>query len=319
MKGKMVNPRTAAALIGAPTDIGAGRRGAAMGPEALRVAGIDTTLRHLGVIVDDLGNLSGPSNPLETPKDGYRHLAEVTAWCRTVYDSVGNALNTGQLPIVMGGDHSLAIGSISAVADYCRRENSGLTVLWFDAHADYNTPETSPTGNLHGMPVAVLCGIGPAELTGLSQAVPAVDGACIIQVGVRAVDHIEKHAVAKSNLTVFDMRSVDERGMRSVMAEALEMAARRGGHLHVSLDVDFLDPEIAPGTGTLVPGGPSYREAQLCMEMIYDSGLMGSLDIMELSPADDHMNKTARLVVDLVASLFGEQILARRDSIYLTD
>ena len=315
----MTNPGKPVALIGAPTDLGAGRRGTSMGPEALRVAGIETVLRRIDVAVDDLGNVNGPRNPSDAPKDGYRHLAEVTAWCREVYKSVAAALNDGMLPIVMGGDHSLAVGSISAVADHCRRENLPLTVLWFDAHADFNTPVTSPTGNLHGMPVAVLCGIGPADLIGLAQTVPTVDSSCIIQVGVRAVDHIEKQAVAESDLTVYDMRTMDERGMRSVMAEALETANRRGGHLHISLDVDFLDPEIAPGTGAPVPGGPSYREAQLCMEMIYDSGLMGSLDIMELNPADDVMNKTAQLVVDLVASLFGEQILARRDSSYLID
>jgi arginase len=307
------------ALIGAPTDVGAGRRGASMGPEALRVAGIDTMLRRLDVEVSDLGNLNGPRNPAIAPKDGYRHLAEVTDWCREVHDTVDDALKSGMLPIVMGGDHSLAVGSISAVADHCRREDLPLTVLWLDAHADFNTPKTSPTGNLHGMPVAVLCGIGPADLTGLARAVPAVESSCLIQVGVRAVDRIEKQAVAESGLTVFDMRTLDERGMRSVMAQVLDTATRRGGHLHVSLDVDFLDPEIAPGTGAPVPGGPNYREAQLCMEMIYDSGLMGSLDIMELSPAEDVMNKTARLLVDLVASLFGEQILARRDSRYLID
>ena len=276
-------------------------------------------LRRLEVEVSDLGNVNGPPNPSGAPKDGYRHLAEVTAWCREVRNSVEDALKAGMLPIVMGGDHSLAIGSISAVADHCRQKNSPLTVLWFDAHADFNTPKTSPTGNLHGMPVAVLCGIGPAGLTGLAQSVPTVDSSCIMQVGVRAIDHIEKQAVAGSDLTVYDMRTVDERGMRSVMAEALETATRRGGHLHVSLDIDFLDPEIAPGTGAPVPGGPGYRETQLCMEMIYDSGLMGSLDIMELSTADDVKNKTAHLVVDLVASLFGEQILARRDSPYLID
>lgn len=310
---EMTYPGKPVALLGAPTDVGAGHRGASLGPEALRVAGIDSALRRLGVEVRDLGNVDGPRNPSDTPTDGYRHLTEVTAWCSDVYEKVGDALRSAMFPVVMGGDHSLAIGSISAVADYCRRQNTPLSVLWFDAHADFNTPQTSPTGNLHGMPVAVLCGIGPEGLTGLSGKTPSIDGAAIIQVGVRSVDHIEKRLVAESDLTVFDMRTVDERGIRSVMAEALRIAAGRGGHLHVSLDVDFLDPGIAPGTGTPVPGGPTYREAQLCMEMIYDSGLMGSLDIMELNPAVDVRNRTAQLVVELVASLFGEQILARHD------
>ena len=310
----MTYPDKPVALLGVPTDVGAARRGASLGPEALRVAGIEDMLRRLDVEVRDMGNIDGPPNPSDAPKDGYRHLKEVTEWCRKVYDQVGHALDAGLLPLVMGGDHSLAIGSISAVADHCRRKNTPLTVLWFDAHADFNTPKTSPTGNLHGIPAAVLCGIGPKVLTGLARTVPAIDSSNMIQVGVRSVDHVEKQAIAQIGLTVFDMRTVDERGMRSVMAEALDTATRRGGHLHVSLDVDFLDPEIAPGTGTPVPGGPGYREAQLCMELIYDSGLMGSLDIMELNPADDLRNKTAYLVVELVASLFGEQILARHDS-----
>jgi arginase len=309
----MTYPGKPVVLMGAPTDVGAGHRGASLGPEALRVAGIGSMLRRLDIEVKDLGDLSGPRNPSDIPTDGYRHLKEVTAWCKEVYDKVDDALKAEMLPILMGGDHSLSIGSISAVADHCHRENLPLTVFWFDAHADFNTPKTSPTGNLHGMPVAVLCGIGPASLTGFSRTTPPVDSSCFIQLGVRSVDHIEKQAIADSDLTIFDMRTVDERGIRSVMAEALETAFRRRGHLHVSFDVDFLDPEIALGTSTPVAGGPSYREAQLCMEMIYDSGLMGSLDIMELNPADDIRNKTAHLVIELVASLFGEQILARHD------
>jgi arginase len=210
-----------------------------MGPEALRVAGIDTMLRRLEVEVSDLGNLNGPPNPSGAPKDGCRHLAEVTAWCREVRNSVEDALKAGMPPIIMGGDHSLAIGSISAVADHCRQKNSPLTVLWFDAHADFNTPKTSPTSNLHGMPVAVLCGIGPDGFTSLAQSVPTVDSSCFIQVGVRVIDHIKKQAVAESDLTVYDMRTVDERGMRSVMAEALETATRRGGHLSCQFGYRF--------------------------------------------------------------------------------
>jgi len=306
----MADPGKTVALIGAPTDVGASRRGSSMGPEALRVAGIASVLRRLEIEVNDIGDLSGPRNPSQSPRDGYRHISEVATWCREVYTQVDDAIKVGMLPIVMGGDHSLAIGSISAVANHCNQKKLPLTVLWLDAHADFNTPETSPTGNLHGMPVAVLCGIGPPELTG---SVPKVDSSCFLQVGVRSVDHIEKQAITKSGLTVFDMRTLDERGMRGVMIDVLETAARRGGHLHVSFDIDFLDPEIAPGTSTPVPGGPSYREAQLCMEMIYDSGLMRSLDIMELNPADDFRNKTADLVIELVASLFGEQILSRHN------
>ena len=305
------NPRTTVTLIGAPTDIGAAHRGSSMGPEALRVAEIDHVLQRLGLTVMDAGNVVGPLNPDAPARDGYRHLAEVTAWCRNLAAAVTEALQAGTLPIVMGGDHCLAIGSIAAVARFCAETETPLSVLWFDAHADFNTPATSPSGNIHGMPVAILCGDGPPALTGLGANTPIVDAAQLIQIGIRSVDHIEKRAVGNSGLTVYDMRTIDERRMRRVMEAALATVAARGGHLHVSFDVDFLDPTIAPGVGTTVPGGPSYRESQLAMEMIHDSGLLSSLDIMELNPAFDLRNQTAELVVDLVASLFGEQILSR--------
>lgn len=299
------------ALIGAPTDIGAAHRGASMGPEALRVAGLAEDLRQMELEVVDRGNVSGPANPNALPKDGYRHLPETAAWCSGVKTAVYDALAAEQLPILMGGDHCLAIGSVAGVAQFCRERDRPLSILWFDAHADFNTPETSPSGNIHGMPVAVLCGKGPPALTALGDGGAIVDPAQIIQVGIRSVDRVEKLAVVESGLTVYDMRTIDERRMRAVMAEALEAVVRRGGHLHVSFDVDFLDPAIAPGVGTTVPGGPTYREAQLCMEMVYDSGLLASMDIMELNPAIDLRNQTAELVVQLVASLFGEQILSR--------
>ena len=186
-----------------------------------------------------------------------------------------------------------------------------LSVLWLDAHADFNTPDTSPSGNIHGMPVAVIAGHGPGRLTGLGNQVPMVDPSRIIQLGVRSIDATEKHNVVRSGMAVYDMRRIDENGMRWAMNEILDRLAALGGHVHVSLDVDFLDPSIAPGVATTVSGGPTYREAQLCMEMIYDSDLMGSLDIMELNPAFDLRNRTAELIVELVQSLFGEQILSR--------
>jgi arginase len=307
----MTSSRTVA-LIGAPTDVGAGRRGAAMGPEALRVAGIERALRRLKCAVVDYGNLAGPGNPELERTGPYRHLCEVTAWCRLVRDSVAGALAKGELPILMGGDHSLAIGSIAAVAGHCRRSGRALSVLWLDAHADFNVPESSPTGNLHGMPVAVVTGHGPEELLDLGAERPIIAADRITEVGVRSVDEIEKRLIRSEGLEVFDMRQIDEQRMRVVMQRALARAARDDAHLHVSFDVDFLDPAVAPGVPTTVPGGPTYREAQLCMEMIHDSGRMGSLDIMELNPACDERNRTGRLVVELVESLFGEQILARR-------
>ncbi len=299
------------ALIGAPTDVGAGHRGGSMGPEALRVAGLDRALRQLGRSVVDRGDVAGPPNPDAAPVGGYRHLAEVTAWCAAVRDAVHKALADGLFPILLGGDHCLAIGSIAGVAKHCAGQDTPLTVLWLDAHADFNTPETSPSGNIHGMSIAVAAGQGPDELTGLGHANPMIDPHRVIQVGIRSVDHIEKRMVVASGLEVHDMRRIDESGMRRIMELVLGRVASIGGHLHVSFDVDFLDPSIAPGVGTTVPGGPTYREAQLCMEMIYDSGLMGSLDVMELNPAFDDRNRTAELAVSLVESLFGEQILSR--------
>lgn len=282
-----------------------------MGPEALRVAGLGLALRRMGFTVLDQGNLSGPLNPQEPPVNGYRHLKEVVAWCATVRDAVYASLQAGDLPILMGGDHSLAIGSVAGVSRFCAEAGKPLSMLWLDAHADFNTPESSPSGNIHGMPVAVAAGYGPPELVSLGHTTPMLDSSRIVQVGIRSVDAIEKRKVAENQLTVYDMRQIDEMGMRAIMTKALEQLTRDDGHLHVSFDVDFLDPDIAPGVPTTVPGGPNYREAQLCMEMIYDSGLMASLDIIELNPAFDIHNKTAELIVELVESLFGEQTLAR--------
>jgi len=307
----MLEDRTVA-LIGAPTDIGAGHRGGSMGPEALRVAGIEQAIAGQGCTVADRGNLVGPLNPWTPAINGYRHLAEVEDWCRSVHDAYYASLQAGELPVLLGGDHSLAIGSIAAAARHCREKETPLTVLWLDAHADYNTPETTPSGNIHGMPVAVLCGLGPDSLTGLSGQTPAVQSGQIVQAGIRSVDAVEKRMVLASDMEVFDMRRVDEMGMAATIKAALRLAQDTGGHLHVSFDVDFLDPDIAPGVGTTVSGGPNYREAQLMMEMIHESGLMASLDIMELNPAYDSNNKTARLVVELTESLFGKQILYRR-------
>ena len=298
-------------LIGAPTDIGAADRGASMGPEALRVAGIDSALRAQGVEVVDLGNLGGPHNPWQPPRDGYRHLPEVIAWNTAVHRAVAAALHAGALPLLLGGDHSLAIGSLSAVAQHCRAQRRKLRVLWLDAHADFNTHRVTPTGNLHGMPVACLCGNGPPGLIDLGGAAPQLAPSCIRQIGIRSVDPDEKRLVHGAGLDVFDMRFIDEHGMRETMNQALD-GLDADTHLHVSFDVDFLDPDIAPGVGTTVRGGPTYREAQLCMEMIADTGLLASLDVVELNPAFDVRNRTAEVAVDLIESLFGKSTLMRR-------
>jgi arginase len=297
-------------LIGAPTDIGAGHRGAGLGPEALRIAGLGEALATRGVDVIDRGNLDGPRNPWQKPVEGYRHLPEVVAWNRAVMDAVLAELRGGRMPILLGGDHCLGMGSITAVARYCREAGRDLRVLWLDAHADFNTSDVTPSGNVHGMPVACLCGLGPRELTHLGGDAPAIRPGMLRQIGIRSVDEGEKRLVKEHGLDVYDMRYIDEVGMKRAMEEALD-GIDENTHLHVSFDVDFLDPSIAPGVGTTVPGGPNYREAQLVMEMIADSGRMGSLDIMELNPVIDTRNLTAEVAVDLVESLFGKSTLMR--------
>ncbi|MEO6155780.1 MAG: arginase [Thermomonas sp.] len=297
-------------VFGVPTDIGASRRGASMGPESLRVAGLVEAIARRGVDARDLGDLSGPRNPISAPVDGYRHLVEVVAWNQAVFDASTRELQAGRMPILLGGDHCLGIGSIAAVAAHCRSQGKKLRVLWLDAHADFNTREITPSGNIHGMPVACLCGLGPEQLTTMGGPAPALQPGQVRLIGIRSVDRGEKLLVQEHGLDIYDMRYIDEVGMRRVMQEALE-GVDADTHLHVSFDVDMLDPSIAPGTGTRVPGGVNYREAQLIMEMIADTGRMASLDIVEVNPALDRRNATAKLTVDLVESLFGKSTLMR--------
>lgn len=298
-------------VIGAPSDVAAGTRGANLGPEALRVAGLTNSLAQMGYAVHDHGNLAGPVNPMQAPVNGYRHFRETLHWCRVVRDAVAASLEQEETPMLIGGDHSLSIGSVAAVARHCAERDVPLCVLWLDAHADFNTHETSPSGNIHGMPVAVLCGEGHPEFLGFGHATPMLDAGRVFQLGIRSVDAVEQRKVVERGLPVHDMRRIDELGMRAVMGEVLETIAGIGGHLHVSFDLDFVDPGVAPGVGTPVRGGPTWREAQLCMEMTHDSGLLGSLDVVEVNPALDTHNRTAELAVELVESIFGERILAR--------
>ena len=281
-----------------------------MGPDALRVAGLNEALAARQFHVIDHGNLHGPANPWQQPVNGLRHLKEAIDWNQAVYDAVNQALIQGHLPMMLGGDHCLAIGSISAVAAHCRRIGKKLRVLWFDAHADSNLSTISPTGNIHGMPVACLMGHGPQELISYAGHTPAIHPADIRLIGIRSVDAGEKKFIHDMGMQVFDMRYIDEYGMRNVMSSALA-GLDADTHLHVSFDMDCLDPGIAPGVGTAVLGGPTYREAQLCMEMIADTGLLASLDLVELNPALDIRNQTAILAVDLIESLFGKSTLVR--------
>jgi arginase len=305
-----MKPMKNVCLIGAPTDVGASVRGAGMGPDALRVAGLVDALRSQRLAVQDLGNLPGPPNPWAAPSGGLRHLDEVVAWNRSVFDAVSDVLAAGDFPLLMGGDHCLAIGSISAVARHCRQERKHLRVLWLDAHTDVNTEAISPSGNLHGMPVACLLGHGPQALVGWSGQRAAIRPEDMDFIGIRSVDAAEKEAIRLLDLQVFDMRHIDEHGMRNTMTEALH-DIDEGTHLHVSFDLDCLDPMDAPGVGTGVRGGPTYREMQLCMEMIADAGQLGSLDVVEINPALDVRNRTAELAVEFVQSLFGASTLAR--------
>lgn len=302
-------------LIGAPTDAGAGVCGTGMGPDALRVAGLISALRAEGRQVFDAGNLPGPLPAYRPPAPigptsdaGPHRLNEVLTWNRVVFEAVAAALDRGEFPLVMGGDHSLAIGSISAVAAHCRQVGRQLRVLWLDAHADANTEATSPSGNLHGMPVACLLGRGLASLVGWGGAPAALQPGELALIGVRSLDAQEKLLIRQMGLQVYDMRHVDDHGMRATVAQALQ-GLDGDTHLHVSFDVDVLDPHDAPGVGTPVPGGPSYREMQLCMEMVAGTGRLGSLDLMELNPARDLRNRSAEVVVALVRSLFGAPTL----------
>jgi arginase len=297
-------------VIGVPLDLGQSRRGVDMGPSAVRVAGLEARLEAIGHIVEDAGNVA-VALP-EQKKEGAAHakyLKEITATCTTSADLVLKTLEAGKIPLVLGGDHSVAAGTVSGVAKYFRRKNQKIGLIWIDAHTDMNTPETSPSGNVHGMPLAAIMGLGPAELGNIYEFSPKVDPENCVLVGIRDVDNFEKENIRKAGVEVFTMRDIDERGMRVVMEDALAMAGRGTAGYHVSLDMDWIDPEDAPGVGTPVWGGATYREAHLAMEIIADHGRMLSFEIVEVNPVIDEHNQTADLAVELALSAFGKKIL----------
>ncbi|SSC73040.1 unnamed protein product [Ciceribacter sp. T2.26MG-112.2] len=306
-----MNDKTkAVTLIGVPLEEGSGRGGCAMGPAALRIAGIGSALGELGYRVTDAGDLRpAPATDLgEHPRA--HHLPVVGAFTRAIEDRTYRAAAEGSLPVLLGGDHSLSMGSVSGMARRAAELRRPLFVLWLDAHADFNTPATSPSGNIHGMPVAFYC--GKAEFAPiLPTDRPFVDPRHVYQVGIRSVDEQERLAIAENGVNVFDMRAIDEEGMGAIMRRIIAEVSGANGLLHVSLDVDFLDPDVAPGVGTTVPGGATFREAHLIMEMLHDSGLVSSLDLVELNPFLDDRGKSARVIVELAASLFGRRILDR--------
>lgn len=290
-------------LIGAPSEAGGAGPGAALGPDALRAARLVPALQRLGLDVLDEGNLSVPGDPDPASVGGVRRLAACVAWSHAVFRAVSRQLEAGRLPVLLGGDHHVAVGSISAVARHCRDRDLTLRVIWLDAHADCNTPASSASGNAHGMPVATLWGLGPPDLSRLASFEPALSPGSTCQIGLRSVDEPEKQLLQALGVEVYDMRAVGALGMDEVMNRALRGIQGQGVHLHVSLDVDVLDPSVAPGTGTPVPGGLTENEALLCMSRLAGTGCLGSLDVVEINPSLDTGNRTARRTVGLMQRL----------------
>jgi len=297
-------------VIGVPLDLGQSRRGVDMGPSAVRVAGLEARLEALGHIVEDGGNVAVAIPEQKTEgQPNAKYLKEITATCTKHAELVLKTMESGLVPLALGGDHSMAAGTVSGVAEYYRRQNQKTGLLWIDAHADINTPQSSPSGNVHGMPLAAVLGLGPPELANIFNFSPKVKAENCVLVGVRDIDATEKQNVRQAGIAVFTMRDIDERGMRTVMEEALRMAGRETAGYHVSVDMDWVDPEDAPGVGTPVRGGATYREAHLAMEIIADHGRMLSLEIVEVNPVIDEHNRTANLAVELALSAFGKKIL----------
>jgi arginase len=311
-EGLAVKPprRRAITILGVPVEAGAGVAGCAMGPAMLRTAGIATMLKELGQDVVDRGDLALRHSLVDprSPAGKARHFAEVSAWARVVARETYAVMREGRLPVVLGGDHSLAMGSIAGVARYAAEVGRKLFVLWLDAHSDYNTPRTSPSGNMHGMSVAMLSGEPGFDGVLGDEPRGLVDPSRLHLFGIRSIDADERRLLQARGVDVVDMRRLDEDGFALSIRRVIEQVRAAGGLLHVSLDVDFLDPTIAPGVGTAVPGGATYREAHLVMELLYESGLSPSLDLVELNPFLDERGKSALLLVDLTASLFGRQV-----------
>ncbi len=297
-------------IIGVPMDLGASRRGVDMGPSALRVAGLQARLKQLGRQVEDIGNI-----PVKQPEEQHygeknaKYLDEIAETCKGLAETVRKTLEGDLLPLVLGGDHSIAVGTTAGVASYYHKQSKRVGMIWLDAHGDMNTPESSPSGNVHGMPLASIMGYGPAELIELAGVKPMVQPRNVVLVGVRDLDSKERRLMKESGVHVFTMRDIDERGMREVMAEALRFASDDTAGVAVSLDMDFVDPSDAPGVGTPVRGGVTYREAHLAMEMIADSRSMVSFELVEINPVIDLHNTTATLGVELVLSGLGKKIL----------
>jgi arginase len=306
-----VQPARRIRVIGVPLDLGASRRGVDMGPSAVRVAGLEARLEALGHHVTDAGNIRVEIAETQTRGDKSAHyLKEIAKTCSRTAEAVMTALESGMTPLLLGGDHSLAAGSVSGVAEFYRRQKQKVGLLWIDAHSDINTPETSLSGNVHGMPLAALMGLGPEPLANIFGHAPKIAPENAVLIGVRDIDQAERENLRRAGMTeIYTMRDIDERGMRAVMEEALRAAGRGTAGYHVSLDMDWIDPEEAPGVGTPVRGGATYREAHLAMEIVADHGRLLSFEIVEVNPVIDEHNRTADLAVELACSVFGKKIL----------
>jgi arginase len=298
-------------IIGAPLDLGAGHRGVDMGPSAFRVAGIHQAVRDLGIPVEDFGDIEAHVAETRDPGNPHlKYLKEIRATCITLRNVVTRTMDEGVIPVVLGGDHSIAMGTIAGVSRHFRRNKEKPGLVWFDAHADANTEHTSPTGNIHGMPMAVCLGLGAKDLLSIYDAKgPMVDGERAAIIGLRSVDAKERAHVAQVGIGAFTMRHIDERGMRAVMEAAIRRATNGTGGIHVSIDLDAVDPEEAPGVGTPSPGGIGYREMHLAMEMLADTDRVCSVELVEVNPVLDRANQTAKLGVGLLCSLLGKKIL----------
>ena len=297
-------------LVGVPMDLGAGRRGVDMGPSAIRIAGLSQRLRNLGLAVEDDGDVGVPAPETRDPGDrNARYLEPIYHVCNRLRLRVRRSLEQGEVPVVLGGDHSIAIGTVAGVSEHFRGSGQAVGLIWIDAHADMNTPESSPTGNIHGMPLATLLGMGHPRLVEIGGFWPKVKKQNVALIGIRDIDATERDIVVKSGIHAYTMRDVDERGMRAIIQEAIGYATDGTAGFHVSFDLDGMDPRDVPGTGTPVRGGISWREANLLMEMVSDTGRMTSLEITELNPILDVKNQSGEVAVDLILSAFGKSIL----------
>jgi arginase len=301
------------ALLGVPVDLGASVRGTLMGPAALRTAGLGAVLEELGYDVTDHGDLLERDLAWtdDIPPANTRHYREVQAWTRATALKSYEMARSGAVPVFLGGDHSLSMGSVLGVARHWQQHGRGVSVLWFDAHADYNTPQTTESQNMHGMSAAFLCGEAGLESLIPDVTRPPLQPDALHLFGVRSIDREEKQVIRNRGINVVDMRRIDRFGVEEAIQKILETVKARNHLLHLSFDLDVLDPEAAPGVGTIVPGGVTYREAHLVMEMLYDSGLVASVDVVELNPFLDDRGRTARAAVELIGSLFGQQITER--------